>query len=140
MKSAIAIYNSSPSLMRYKSRIRHRSPMRNIRQREESSPTLSRKVTVSRAIQFSTSMIAKKVKIRDAPRSAVSRSPFAPARTLESWKSQHGVAKRKKVFNISGNYPDIRDALLARDWYENKDEGSMLCDFKWTRKARVPVH
>ena len=56
----------------------------------------------------------------------------------DSWKMENNIAIESKIFIISGNYPDVRNALLARGWVENNDIKSIYFDLKWARNARIP--
>ena len=40
---------------------------------------------------------------------------------MNEWKKKYKVEKGTKVFICDPKYPDIRESLLARGWFENKD-------------------
>ena len=80
-------------------------------------------------IEASQSMNREKPLISTAPRQF---------NTYDTWKTSQGIQQHKKVFIISGTYPDIRRALIQRGWVENTDTESIYFDLKWARNARVP--
>merc|ERR1712187_513185 len=43
----------------------------------------------------------------------------------------------KRVFVCVGGYPDFRDALLARGWFQNMDKDSRHFDFKWGMASNI---
>ncbi|KAK3249703.1 hypothetical protein CYMTET_7075 [Cymbomonas tetramitiformis] len=67
-------------------------------------------------------------------------SPYDPTANFDleysAWKARHKLPLAAKVFAISGCYEDLRKALKARGWYENKDSESVFWDLKWSLRAR----
>ena len=59
---------------------------------------------------------------------------------LPTWKKKHKVDDSNKVFICKGGYGDIKRALRARGWVENKDHHSPCFDFKWTLKSKDIDH
>eukprot|EP00826_Nyctotherus_ovalis_P045462 TRINITY_DN5037_c0_g4_i2.p1 TRINITY_DN5037_c0_g4~~TRINITY_DN5037_c0_g4_i2.p1 ORF type:complete len:391 (+),score=56.65 TRINITY_DN5037_c0_g4_i2:47-1219(+) len=54
------------------------------------------------------------------------------------WLHKNGLNSDTKLFIITGNYPDVRKALLNRGWTENTDASSPIFDFKWAlRHAEI---
>lgn len=59
--------------------------------------------------------------------------PMAPAaRDFADWKRKHGIAPEQRVFVMTGWYPCVREALVARGWVQNLDRDSPFFDLKWT--------
>lgn len=54
------------------------------------------------------------------------------ARDFADWKRKRGIAPDKKVFVMTGWYPCVKDALVARGWVHNPDRESPFFDLKWT--------
>ncbi|MDR3549692.1 MAG: hypothetical protein P4M11_15710 [Candidatus Pacebacteria bacterium] len=52
------------------------------------------------------------------------------------WKEEHKISPEKKVFCVTGGYPDMKAALEHRGWVENPDQDSDFFDFKWTLRQR----
>ncbi|CAK9066409.1 unnamed protein product [Durusdinium trenchii] len=50
---------------------------------------------------------------------------------LEDWKRRNGLTPETRVFCITGAFPGVRKALLARGWYENEDKQSRCWDLKY---------
>lgn len=50
---------------------------------------------------------------------------------MAEWKRRHGCPAASKVFICNGGYPDFRDALLNRGWFQNHDKDSRHFDLKW---------
>lgn len=50
---------------------------------------------------------------------------------LAEWRRRNGAAKDQPVFACLGGYPDFRDALLKRGWFQNPDKDSRHFDLKW---------
>ena len=44
-----------------------------------------------------------------------------PITDMELWRRKHKLGPKDKVFIMTGGYGTLRRALLARNWYENKD-------------------
>jgi len=57
------------------------------------------------------------------------------ARDFDDWKRKNGVPSDGKVFSLTGWYPCIKEALLARGWFFNPDRESFFFDLKWTLKS-----
>ena len=61
---------------------------------------------------------------------------LAPAaRDFNDWKRKNGVPLDGKVFSMTGWYPCVKEALLARGWHMNADRDSFFFDLKWTLKS-----
>jgi tubulin monoglycylase TTLL3/8 len=54
---------------------------------------------------------------------------------MKEWKKRNKVADETKVFIVKGGYGDIKRALKARGWVENKDKNSVCFDLKYTLKT-----
>eukprot|EP01022_Parablepharisma_sp_SALTPOND_P019154 TRINITY_DN3239_c0_g2_i1.p1 TRINITY_DN3239_c0_g2~~TRINITY_DN3239_c0_g2_i1.p1 ORF type:complete len:671 (+),score=38.95 TRINITY_DN3239_c0_g2_i1:2947-4959(+) len=52
------------------------------------------------------------------------------------WLEKNSMSPHPKLFIITGNYPDVRKALLNRGWVENVDTSSPFFDFKWALKHK----
>jgi len=50
---------------------------------------------------------------------------------LEDWKRRNGLAPETRVFCITGAFPGVRKALVARGWHENEDKQSKCWDLKY---------
>mmetsp|Transcript_65063 Transcript_65063/g.103088 ORF Transcript_65063/g.103088 Transcript_65063/m.103088 type:complete len:1000 (-) Transcript_65063:144-3143(-) len=50
---------------------------------------------------------------------------------LAEWRRRNGAAPDQPVFVCIGGYPDFRDALLKRGWFQNIDKESRHFDIKW---------
>mmetsp|Transcript_4917 Transcript_4917/g.15442 ORF Transcript_4917/g.15442 Transcript_4917/m.15442 type:complete len:282 (-) Transcript_4917:2252-3097(-) len=48
------------------------------------------------------------------------------------WKRRHAIDLDQRVFIITGWYPCIKEALVARGWVQNLDQNSPFFDLKWT--------
>ncbi|CAN0064185.1 unnamed protein product, partial [Phaeothamnion confervicola] len=58
--------------------------------------------------------------------------PPVAARDYDVWKRRRGLDPTTKVFVLTGWYPCVREALLARGWHENPSRDSPFFDLKWT--------
>jgi hypothetical protein len=58
-----------------------------------------------------------------------------PCRDFADWKRKNGVPADGLVFAMTGWYPCVRDALLARGWYHNTDPTSTYFNLKWTLRS-----
>jgi len=56
---------------------------------------------------------------------------------LDTWKRRNHCPADKKVFVCSGGYPDFRDALLNRGWFQNSDKDSLHFDCKWGMASNI---
>ena len=56
-------------------------------------------------------------------------------RDFSEWKRKHNYPLNAKIFTISGWFPCVKEALLARGWIWNKDFSSPYYDLKWTNKT-----
>ena len=69
---------------------------------------------------------------------------LAPAKLnitdMKEWKKKNKVDPDTKVFIVKGGYGDVRRALRARGWVENKDKESPCFDFLWTLMTKDVVH
>jgi tubulin monoglycylase TTLL3/8 len=59
---------------------------------------------------------------------------------MATYKKKYRVAHEQKVFILSGGYGDLRNALLQRGWFENKNFNSNCFDLKWCLKAKEIDH
>ena len=59
---------------------------------------------------------------------------------MKEWKKRNRIEDDTKVFIIRGGYGDVKRALKARGWYENKDKESPCFDLKWTLATKDVVH
>ncbi|RYG42114.1 hypothetical protein EON68_02250 [archaeon] len=59
---------------------------------------------------------------------------------IDRWRKKVGITAATRVFIITGEYPDIRDALVARGWKQNPDKESPHFDMKWTLKSNEISH
>lgn len=50
---------------------------------------------------------------------------------MAEWKRRNQCHKDAQVFICNGGYPDFRDALLKRGWFQNPDKESRHFDLKW---------
>lgn len=50
---------------------------------------------------------------------------------IVEWKRRNGCEPDRQVFICNGGYPDFRDALLARGWFQNMEKDSRHFDLKW---------
>lgn len=50
---------------------------------------------------------------------------------MEEWRRRNGVPAEAKVFSITGAFPGIRKALVARGWHENEDRQSQCWDLRY---------
>jgi hypothetical protein len=58
-----------------------------------------------------------------------------PARDFADWKRKNGVPADGLVFAMTGWYPCVKEALLARGWYFNSDPTSPYFNLKWTLRS-----
>ena len=69
---------------------------------------------------------------------------MAPAKLnitdMKEWKKKNRVDPDTKVFIVKGGYGDVRRALKARGWVENKDKESPCFDFLWTLMTKDVIH
>lgn len=69
---------------------------------------------------------------------------MAPAKLnitdMKEWKKKNRLEPDSKVFIIKGGYQDVRKALKARGWVENKDKDSPCFDFLWTLMTKDVNH
>lgn len=65
------------------------------------------------------------------PRVPVAAATGSFAAELAEWKRRRGLPGEAKVFSMTGAFPGIRKALVARGWVENEDKGSPLWNFKY---------
>jgi tubulin monoglycylase TTLL3/8 len=59
------------------------------------------------------------------------------ARDLSEWKKRNGCPQEKQVFICCGGYPDFTEAMLARGWFQNKDQDSRFFDLKWSPASKI---
>jgi len=52
------------------------------------------------------------------------------------WKEENKIDAASRIFAITGDYPDIRQALKNRGWIENAEPNSDFFDLKWTLKHK----
>lgn len=50
---------------------------------------------------------------------------------IAEWKRRNGCEADRQVFICNGGYPDFRDAMLKRGFFQNMDKDSKHFDFKW---------
>jgi hypothetical protein len=55
---------------------------------------------------------------------------------MATWRKKNRVDENTKVFIIMGGYKDLKKALKARGWVENKDKESACFDLKYTLKSK----
>lgn len=58
-----------------------------------------------------------------------------PARDFADWKRKNGVPADAQVFAMTGWYPCVKEALIARGWYYNSDNTSPFFNLKWTLRS-----
>lgn len=58
-----------------------------------------------------------------------------PARDFADWKRKNGVPADAMVFAMTGWYPCVKEALLARGWHYNPDPSSSFFHLKWTLRS-----
>jgi len=56
---------------------------------------------------------------------------------IAEWKRRNGCEADRQVFICNGGYPDLRDALLRRGWFQNMDKDSKHFDLKWGMAADI---
>jgi len=61
----------------------------------------------------------------------------ASCSTLSEWKQRNGCQQDQKVFICCGGYPDFKDAMLRRGWFENEDKDSRHFDLKWAMASMM---
>ena len=54
---------------------------------------------------------------------------------MKEWRKRNKLDDKTKVFIVKGGYGDIKRALKARGWVENKDKSSPCFDLKYTLKT-----
>jgi len=102
-----------------------------------------KKITTEMAEAMVDRMQVKKLKAKNAaegkegvePSIADVASLLPPARDFVDWKKKHGVPLENRVFCMTGWYPCVKEALLARGWVYNPDPASPHFDLKWTLKS-----
>mmetsp|Transcript_6662 Transcript_6662/g.11767 ORF Transcript_6662/g.11767 Transcript_6662/m.11767 type:complete len:805 (+) Transcript_6662:5468-7882(+) len=77
----------------------------------------------------------KKSPVRPDIIATIIKKPF-PIRDMEEFRKRHRLSKRTKVFIVLEGYPEVRRALLNRDWYENTERSSPFFDLIWTKKHK----
>lgn len=60
---------------------------------------------------------------------------MVPFRDYNDWKRKNNVNSDSQVFCMTGWYPCVKEALIARGWAYNADPNSPFCDMKWTLKS-----
>lgn len=50
---------------------------------------------------------------------------------IAEWRRRNGCEPDRQVFICNGGYPDFKDALLKRGWFQNMDKDSRHFDLKW---------
>jgi hypothetical protein len=50
---------------------------------------------------------------------------------IAEWKRRNSCEADRQVFICNGGYPDFRDALLSRGWFQNSEKDSRHYDLKW---------
>ncbi len=58
-----------------------------------------------------------------------------PARDFADWKRKNGVPADAMVFAMTGWYPCVKEALIARGWHYNPDPASSFFHLKWTLRS-----
>lgn len=58
-----------------------------------------------------------------------------PARDFADWKRKNGVPAEAMVFAMTGWYPCVKEALIARGWHYNPDNTSPYFNLKWTLRS-----
>jgi Tubulin-tyrosine ligase family len=57
------------------------------------------------------------------------------ARDFADWKRKRGLPQDTKVFVMTGWYPCIKAALVARGWFQNHDRNSTFFDLRWSLQS-----
>ena len=83
-------------------------------------------------------LVAKRSKTVEASESLAKAS--VSVRDFAEWKKRHALPSDTKVFSISGWFPCVKEALLTRGWFQNKDSSSPYFDLKWTNKTMDIEH
>ncbi|CAG9316971.1 TTLL8_3 [Blepharisma stoltei] len=64
------------------------------------------------------------------------RWPGCTITDISIFRKKYKLSEKDKIFVINGTYPDIRKALLDRDWFENPDVNSPCFDLIWTVRRK----
>mmetsp|Transcript_21877 Transcript_21877/g.49886 ORF Transcript_21877/g.49886 Transcript_21877/m.49886 type:complete len:804 (-) Transcript_21877:18-2429(-) len=56
---------------------------------------------------------------------------------LSDWKKHYQCHQDRRVFICAGGYPDFRQAMLNRGWYQNPDKTSPHFDLKWGMVSNI---
>lgn len=59
---------------------------------------------------------------------------------MAQWRKKYKLDDNTGVFICTGGYKDIKKALKARGWVQNKDPSSPCFDFKWVLKSKDIDH
>jgi hypothetical protein len=54
----------------------------------------------------------------------------------DRWRKRQNLPDGSRVFITRGRYTDLREALVARGWFQNPDVESQWFDLKWTVKSK----
>ncbi|CAE7261622.1 TTLL3C [Symbiodinium natans] len=65
------------------------------------------------------------------PKKTATSSPRAFQAEMDEWRRRNGVPGDAKVFSITGAFPGVRKALVARGWHENEDRQSPCWDLRY---------
>jgi Tubulin-tyrosine ligase family len=65
----------------------------------------------------------------------VQEEDIPAARDFADWKRKRGLTQDTKVFVMTGWYPCVKAALVARGWYQNHDRNSTFFDLRWSLQS-----
>lgn len=65
---------------------------------------------------------------------------FPKITDMAAWKKKHWLDPSTKVFIVHGGYGSIKNSLLERGWFWNKDSKSPCYDLKWVLRAKDVNH
>jgi len=68
------------------------------------------------------------------------KNRFPKITDMAVWKKKYWLEPQTKVFIVHGGYGSIKNALLERGWFRNKDHKSPCFDLKWVVKANEIHH
>lgn len=134
---AVRVYNEAMErkLMAREDRYADGMPPKVSTESQESKPL---RITPELSNAIYNRLVAKRSKVIENSETMAKAS--VSMRDFAEWKKRHALPAETKVFSISGWFPCVKEALLSRGWFQNKDAHSPYFDLKWTNKTMDIEH